>query len=936
MAQKPWFRSHSFPEEFRDARVREMIQSASGYIWLGCQEGLFRFDGFAATPVRVGEKGAPFSVRSLYEDNKGRLWVGLESGEIYFLDHSGIPVLWDIEEGLPQAPVVAFAEDTSGNFWIATYGEGLYCWKSDRLYNFSTEDGLGGNDIYDMDSDTQGQIWCGTDRGINLVSWEGGRKKIEALGREEGLPDEIVRFILSDGLCGVWVGMHDGGVCRIDPQTREVDYLLPSWKLGVVTALACFHDREIWIGTESHGLLRLDLASRALESLSPANGKPGSHISALLRDDEGSVWLAGNNTGFFSANRHFEFAEGSPSDIQAVLADHSGQVWAGTQQGLFKKMTGQDSFVQVLPHLPLNVVSLYEDPYQNIWIGTFGQGVFGFHPPSGKVMHLDEGPNLVNGSILSIDGRDSLVWLATLGGVTQWTFRGDPLAGGALHSKAFDQESGLGANYIYRVMVDSKGRTWFGTDGKGLSMMHEGKIQSFTHADTIPLRAVYSLAEDGKGHIWFSTSNQGIFRFDGKQFHKISLKEGIRNLSISGIAATSRGEILIVHRNGMDLLDPETGHLIYYDEEVGIPDQEPNLNALHADRRGNIWVGLPNSLIRFSSLGDPLRIHPLTRLENVFVLLDPINWREQTEFSHLQNFLVFDFVGIWLTDPQSVTYRFKLEGYDRDWIYSRDHRATYSNLPPGRYTFMVSSTENSVFLDEPVVRYSFRIRAPLWQRWWFILLAILTLSGSAYALIKNRDVRLQRLEKLKQESIRSQYEALKSQINPHFLFNSFNTLAAFIEENPRQAVEYVEKLSDFYRVALAHREKDKISLEEELRMIRDFGYLLEKRFGRNFTLEIDVPQPQGYFVAPLALQILVENAIKHNIVSKARPLKVRIEIQSDDSLLVVNSLQKKLTAESSTGFGLMGIIKRYALLTSRPVVVEETSDEFRVRIPLLK
>jgi ligand-binding sensor domain-containing protein len=935
MGQKPHFRAHALPEEFAHNRIQQFLQSSAGYIWLGCSDGLFRFDGHKVVSIAQAEPEHPFSVRSLYEDKNGRLWAGLESGEVHFLSPNGKLQLWDPEEGHPQAPVVAFAEDHSGAFWIATYGEGLYCLKNGRLYNFSAEDGLGGDEIYDMAVDTLGQIWCGTDRGIYLVGWDGERKTVRRLGKEAGLPDEIVRIILADDRCGIWAGMYDGGLCRFDPITQQVDYVVPDWPFGVVTALACFHHREVWIGTEGNGLLRLDLETGKLESLSTREEGPGSRIYDLTRDDEGIVWAAGSSRGFFSANRHFEFVKGSPADIQAVLAGRQGGVWVGAQQGIYRKQKGAEVFEQMLPGLSPNVVSLYEDNFGNVWIGTFGEGVIGFQPSSGKTLHIREGDRLVNGSVLSIDGRDSVIWLATLGGVSQWTLRGNPLENGQIAHRAFDQESGLGSNYIYKVMVDKTGRTWFGTDGKGVSVWDDEVMWSFPNADTMPLRAVYSLAEDGQGNIWLSTSGQGLFRFNGQRFFPVSLKEGIRNLAISGIANTANGQLLIVHRNGLDLLDPETGHLIYYDQESGIPEAEPSLNAIDADVHGDVWIGLPESLIRFSSLEEPQRIHPITRIEQVFLLMDTIDWQVHNDFGFRQNFLVFDYVGIWYTDPGSVTYRYMLEGYDRDWIYTRDQRATYSNLPPGRYTFKVSSTENGVFAGEPVVEYAFRIRPPLWLRPWFILLAIMVGGVLAFLFVKNRESRMQRLEKLKQESIRSQYEALKSQINPHFLFNSFNTLISFIEENPALAVEYVERLSDFYRVILAYREKERITLEEELRLVRDFGYLLEKRFGQNFALDIRIDKPAGYYVAPLALQILVENAVKHNVVSKAKPLRVRIEIQADGYLLVANSLQPKLTAEPSTGFGLSGIIDRYSLLTERPVLVEKEGEEFCVKIPLL-
>ncbi|MCB9283926.1 MAG: histidine kinase [Lewinellaceae bacterium] len=935
-AQKPFFRAHSFPEEYRHVRVNKMLQASSNYIWLGTSDGLFRFDGQAAIPVAIPQRESPAVVTALFEDQRKQLWVGLESGEIFILDRSGILRPWDPEEGHPAAAITAFGEDLEGQLWIATYGEGLYCWKKNRLYNFSVEDGMGGNEIYDMGVDASGQVWCGTDRGLSRVRWDGDKKSIQPFGLLDGLPDEIVRVILADRQCGIWVGMHDGGLCRINPVTNQVDFSIPDWDQGVVSALACFHQREIWIGTESNGLFRFDIQAKVLEPLAlNTSGRSANKIYALQRDSEGGIWVAGNTLGFFSANRQFEFVLNSPGDIQAVMAGPDDEVWVGAQNGLYLIPPFQDTFLAVFPNRTLNVISLFQDPFHNLWIGTFGEGVYIYRHLDGKLRHIAEGGQLQNGSILSMDGAGQKIWLATLGGVMEFTLHGDPLEGGTISSRSYDQESGLGTNYIYRVMVDSKGRTWFCTDGKGLSVLDGETITTYSQADTIPLKAVYSIAEDKMGQIWFSTPDQGLFKFDGKTFSTVSLKQGIRNLSIGGIATTADGQLLMVHSSGIDLLNPQTGHLIYFDQEVGIPDAEPNLNTLAADAKGNIWIGLPNRLVRYTALGRHLRIHPETRLEQVSVLLKPVDWWARNVFKYNENFLVFDYVGIWLTDPETVTYRYRLEGLDHDWIYVNDRRATYSAVPPGRYTFRVSSTENNAYLDEPVISYSFRILPPLWMRPWFLLLAGGVFTALFVGLMKNRDNRIKRIEKLKQETIQSQYEALKSQINPHFLFNSFNTLVAFIEENPKLAVKYVEKLSDFYRVILAYREKERISLEEELQLVADFAYLLKQRFGENFSLTINV-ETNSVYVVPLALQMLVENAVKHNVVSRTKPLHVRIERVENDYLLIANNLQPKLTAEPSTGFGLSGIVNRYALLTDRPVVVGQNDGEFQVRLPLLK
>jgi LytS/YehU family sensor histidine kinase len=184
----------------------------------------------------------------------------------------------------------------------------------------------------------------------------------------------------------------------------------------------------------------------------------------------------------------------------------------------------------------------------------------------------------------------------------------------------------------------------------------------------------------------------------------------------------------------------------------------------------------------------------------------------------------------------------------------------------------------------------------------------------------------------------AQLAALKAQINPHFLFNSFNTLITLIDEHaddPRVAIEYVEKLADFYRSMLQYREQELISLEEEWDLVHHFCFLLAKRYGDNLRLHFDPPPTTG-LIMPLTLQILVENAVKHNVISETRPLDIHVTVDPDGFITVRNSLQPKSGSEPSTRFGLQSIIKRYQLLSDREVVVARDAGAFTVRIPIIK
>ena len=191
-------------------------------------------------------------------------------------------------------------------------------------------------------------------------------------------------------------------------------------------------------------------------------------------------------------------------------------------------------------------------------------------------------------------------------------------------------------------------------------------------------------------------------------------------------------------------------------------------------------------------------------------------------------------------------------------------------------------------------------------------------------------------EKLEKENIQSQFETLKSQISPHFLFNNLNTLTSLIEDDQKLAVEYVQRTAGYYRNILSLKDKDVILLSDELRLIEDYYYLQQKRFGSNLTLDVSVGQNYlRTFVAPLTIQMLVENAIKHNIISKDAPLNISVSI-NDEYIMVRNNLQLRQNDSDSNGIGLKNIKNRYLYLSGREVIVYSNSDIFVVKLPVLR
>lgn len=234
-------------------------------------------------------------------------------------------------------------------------------------------------------------------------------------------------------------------------------------------------------------------------------------------------------------------------------------------------------------------------------------------------------------------------------------------------------------------------------------------------------------------------------------------------------------------------------------------------------------------------------------------------------------------------------------------------------------------------------KYVFTISKPFWKEWWFVTSAIVLITGFLIYVIKEREKAAQQWQQLQTEKLQSQYETLKNQVNPHFLFNSFNTLLNIIEEDPEKAAPYVEHLSDFYRSIVNMREKDLIQMADELKIIEDYFFIQKKRFGPALLFEnrITDQQKATYSIPPLTLQLLAENAIKHNIVSKDKPLLLQMFIE-DEMLFVQNNLNAKATKEKSEGLGLQNIKNRFLLIADKEVKIETTASHFIVKLPLIK
>lgn len=948
-AQTPFFKKVYLNKENTNLKVNTIYKDPNGLLWFGTNEGLYEFDGLESTPYLVNINHFDNSVTAIFMDQNGKLWVGFKNGRIAVLkDHELKLIVTD--SPFPKHPVKGIARDKQNNLWFSTAGEGVFFYSQNHLTHLGANEGLNNDYTYCATLAGDGKIYVGTDDGIAVCANANGNINIERLSDKEGLPDRIVRCIEDDHAGNLWIGMQEMGVCKYLYNTGKfsIPKEFENWSLGQINSITK-EKSGWWIATDESGLIFYnENQSTPAKIYKNFNNLDFVRVSQVCADNENNVWMISNFNIFQSMGNHLMVLDKIKNlkitFVHSLLCDKKNNLWFTPDQDLVRINLNDTLFSQykkykiVQSSQMVDIVSMYEDFEGFIWVGTMGRGLYRVNPTTGNIQKISGNAVLNNASVISIAGYQKTIWLATLNGLIKVTLptniNTDNLV---VDFKNYFGQNLLGSDYVYSIFVDSRKRVWFGTDGRGISCLDGEKFSNYGLKQGLKSEVIYSITEDEKGNIWFSTLNAGIYKFDGVNFTNYSIKNGIRNLGISSLLSDGKGSIIIMHKQGIDVLDPKTGKFFYFGTEVGLSDINSDLNSITKDRDGNIWLGTELGILRFYNDANHYTNKPKTILNQPLLFTEEETNTNLPLFKADQNNISFDFYSIWYSNPDRIRYQYMLQGYTHQWVNTKDRKLVFPNLVPGKYVFKVRSSINNNFKNASEASFSFTIKRPWWQLWWIrILSGVLLLIVVALA-VRLRFERVRNLERLEKEKIGFQFETLKNQVNPHFLFNSFNTLIAIIEEDKEVAIEYVEKLSDFFRNIVTYRDKDTISLRKELELASTYFFLQKKRYGKNFTLKIDVNEENlDCKVPPLVLQLLLENAVKHNSVSAETPLNVTIFADSKMARLYVrNKINKRRTQEPGTGTGLLNIVNRYKLLSKEEVTIENNLNEFIVSIPLI-
>lgn len=930
--QRHIFNSETFSDQFPQSKINKIYHGQGGYFWLGTSIGLMSFDGINYDIIAESNG---YDVTSIYALSDEELLLGAADGRLLKININDRIAKTIVNDSIgSKITGIVLLQD---QIFVASYGDGLWKYQNDIWERLTDISDFSIDEIYDMTVDEKGRILLGTDDGLCIIDKLNEQCKL--LTTAHGLPDNVVTSIRLDSKDWIWLGLHQSGICALKNDVAIESTIIENWNFGTVTSLNVELEEHVFVGTNKGVVLDWDILAEKHEIFIKSE-KSRNGIYDILVDRESNLWIADQQNGLSRSSLLLSFIDLPHSikskNIQAISMDEDDRLWFTTEKALWVYDVSDDDIPKFIKHLDAEVygstyISLYADAGV-IWIGTFGDGLLYYHPASGKIQLFKERHGLTNNNILSIAGTDETIWFATLGGVSELNkqdFRNSK--GNEIEFKNYHQEDGLGTEYIYQVYTDSNDNPWFATDGKGLTVLRDGKFINYSEKDGLESNVIYSITEDENEIIWLATPKDGLYKFDGNAFELITTETGFSQKQISSLHACNNS-LFIIHKFGIDIMANDQIRNFGIQDNIG--EIDPDLNAITEDRHGNIWLGYQEGIIKLNT-NFQLKYQPDMLINRVLVNLNPLENHENNILSYNENYLTFNYIGFWYSDPLKIRYEYKLEGLNEQWIASRDNFVTFSNLPAGKYNFSVRASINEDFSSAKEASFQFSIKAPYWETLWFYAVLITLIVFFVMMIIVLRDRSLKKKVLIEQEKIQFQFETLKSQINPHFLFNSFNTLISIIEEEPKIAIAYVEKLSDFFRHIIQLREKDVISLSEEINLIKDYAFLQEKRYGRNFSLSIDIPEQYlDTEIPPMTIQLLAENAIKHNVVSKSRPLLLRVFVEQN-YVVVQNDIQLKNKSEVSTNYGLENIIKRYQLLTD--ISVEVIADEklFTIRLPII-
>jgi signal transduction histidine kinase/ligand-binding sensor domain-containing protein len=740
-----WSAESGFP----GGAVSSIAQTSDGYLWIGGEKGLVRFDGVTFRLVQHSRQSgfANTPVLALVADGGGSLWALLQGPTLVHYPRGDLDgVTPDV--AVPTSLVTAMCRGTDGGLLLSSIRGGVMAWHNGVFREVASRTLMPASFVIAMAQTPSGDLWLGT-RDVGLFRMIHG----QIAPVTEGVPDRKINCLLPGsveklGGAELWIG-SDNGVARWDGHAITSAGVPPALAHMQALALARDRDGNVWLAAGAGGLVRVGANGTA--SIEPRDRHPrGGDVTAVFEDREGNLWI-GTTRGLErlrdAAFTTYATTEGTPADgggalLADALPDGSQRLWfAPPGGGLY---TLQDGRVQriAVPGLANDVIySIAGGRGGDLWLGRQQGGLTRFRASGGATTYT-QADGLAQNSVYAVSqSRDGAVWAGTLsGGVSRF-------ADGRFVTYTASA-NGLASNTITAMLEGADATMWFGTSN-GLSALSKGKWTTYHLRDVLPSDAVGCLIEDASHVLWIGTGAGLAYLEAGRLAVPPRLPAVLRD-EILGIEADSHGTLWIATTSRVLRVDRDKlreGTLDDSDvREYGLSDGlsategSKRYRSVITDERGRLWF----SMARGISMVDPARANSssapaMAHVQAITADGVPIPLEGGLHIPAGRQRVTFSYVGLSLSVPERVRYRYKLEGFDRTWsepVAARE--AVYTNLGPGPYRFRLMASNGEGRWSETDASLPFDIDPALWQTRWFQASALLAFVAAAAALYRIR------------------------------------------------------------------------------------------------------------------------------------------------------------------------------------------------------
>lgn len=820
------------PETLSNSFARCFIKDDKGFIWIGTSDGLVRYDGTNAFRY-VHDPEDPTSIthsaiNSMVMDPSNRLWIGTAQG-LCIYDHTldnfiNVDSISGNRNYLNNRYITDLDCDSDGNLWIGTHSGGVNVYDPVKQeFSYISEPSTGGilpstnfvTSILHVDD----VIWCSTRGGILLFNAT-SRKRIPLAQTNLDFDSNQVTDLIHDKVGNIWLSTAPGEIVKVIPKNgyhtfqKVISGEMFGESANRILTLSMDQGGNILLGGENSPFTTVDIRTKKVTKFPAEENNmsrlPTNSIFSIYTDPSGKTWIGTYDNGAYVIdNTPKTFARESKvssnekeflkHETRSVCEDATGNVWMAINGLGISKINAKTRIQQSADAINKkltnkNVSSLICDRQGRLWLGTLGNGVYKIDPVLNTVknypMHAQGfGDNQV---YCLYEDKAGTIWAGTIG---SGIFRYDSLTQQFVSGIEPDQPNHIpNTAYVTAMMEDSQGIFWVATL-YGLYRLTPIAPHSFSYHAYLPTDVegsieggqIHSILEDRNKNLWVGTADGGLsVKERGKtSFVKFNTKDGMLSNSVRAILDDRDGNLWIAGNRGLSKLDTKTNTFINYTSEDGIRSENFYVNASLKSSSGEFFFGSTKGFNSFypdsikASLAQPELYFSDLKINNQSVkpgapgspLKRHISLTSELCLSYDQRAFVIDFVAVDYSQS-SYTYCYKLQGFDTEWNCSGSgHSATYTNIDPGHYVFLVKAMTREGIWGETPLQLEIVIEQIVWKRWWAICLYLLAIIALIYVLVKIRIERLKMKNQIHVERIAREQEHELSESKTQFFTN---------------------------------------------------------------------------------------------------------------------------------------------------------------------